>query len=680
MGCPACLGPRASLSFRSLLNTTVLISGAEALAAGALAWGFLVLRSLRKELEVSKSSYDRLRKAVESSSDAIGIGDEKGNSVYHNQAHIDLFGYTVEELNAVPGGGVLFGDPVVAQEVFEAIQARRSWVGETVVNTRDGRSVPAFVRADAIIGDDGQLAGIFGVFSDITERLKAERVIEEQRQRMAATLESISDSVITVDAGCRVILMNPAAEQLTGYEAAKSVGKHLREVLLIADEKSREHRELPVETLIREETSSRSADVYILISENGAERVIAEYSSITRDKTGKVSGAVLAMRDVTRERRRATEEARASKLESLGLLAGGIAHDFGNLLTALVGNIALVQMSSNLTPQTIKRLEDMDRIAWRARDLTQQLLIFAKGGTPEKKIVTLEPLIREASAFAAANTPVILTFNIEPNLWPVSADEGQLIQVINNLAVNAVQAMAKGGTLAISAVNVRPDRGSATPSTDGRWVDITIADNGSGISPENLQKIFEPFFTTKPKGTGLGLATCYSIVKKHGGQLRVDSQLGVGTTFHIVLPAAEVAKGPSAEREPRGSKGRILVMDDDRQMRETMALMLSLTGYESADAEEGGEAIKKFDAAREGGRPFDLVFLDIRVPHGLGGRETLHELIKRDPKVRAIASSGHPDDPVMLDYLGNGFVGCLPKPFKIDALRSALSTILKERS
>jgi CheY-like chemotaxis protein len=272
---------------------------------------------------------------------------------------------------------------------------------------------------------------------------------------------------------------------------------------------------------------------------------------------------------------------------------------------------------------------------------------------------------------------VILTFDLEANLWPVSADEGQLIQVINNLAVNAVQAMPSGGTLAIAARHVRPDRASATPQRDGRWVEIVGEDTGSGISPENLQKIFEPFFTTKARGTGLGLATCYSIVKKHGGRLSVESQLGVGTRFQIMLPAAMEPKGPAADRQHRDSKGRILVMDDDRQMRETMALMLSLTGYESADAEEGGEALKKFDAARESGRPFDLVFLDIRVPHGMGGRETLAELIKRDPTVRAIASSGHTDDPVMLDFLGNGFVGALPKPFKIDALRSALGTILK---
>ena len=633
-------------------------------------------RRSAERLRELQTTYDRLLKAVDSSSDAIGLGDAEGNSIYHNRAHIALFGYTVEQLNAKPGGGVLFADPEIAREIFASISARKSWFGETDILTRDGRRIPTAVRADAIVGDDGRLMGIFGVFTDITERLRAERALEERRQELITTLRSISDSVITVDALCRVILMNPSAERLLGHEHAAVVGRPLRELVASVDEKTREPRPLPAQLLLEKESIDHAADAYLLFSPDGTERIIADNTAVIRDTAGKVTGAVLALRDITRERRREVEEARASKLESLGLLAGGIAHDFGNLLTALIGNISLLQMEPNLSPVSLARLESMDRIGWRAHDLTQQLLIFAKGGTPEKKVISLGVLVKEAATFAVANTPVTLALDLDPSLLPVSADEAQLLQVVNNLAVNAVQAMPEGGSLRVSARTVAADADSQSPLPPGRWVEIRVTDTGSGISPQNLEKIFEPFFTTKKKGTGLGLATCYSIIKAHGGRLRVDSQVGVGTTFVILLPGVEAVAVAESGGQTRAAMGRILIMDDDRQMRESVSLMLGLSGYESADADDGEEAIKKYVAARDAGRPFDVVLLDLRVPVGMGGLEAVKKLLEIDPAVKAIASSGYPDDPAMLEFKAHGFVASLPKPFKIDALRNALKAIL----
>ena len=633
-------------------------------------------RRSAERLRELQTTYDRLLKAVDSSSDAIGLGDAEGNSIYHNRAHIALFGYTVEQLNAKPGGGVLFADPEIAREIFASISARKSWFGETDILTRDGRRIPTAVRADAIVGDDGRLMGIFGVFTDITERLRAERALEERRQELITTLRSISDSVITVDALCRVILMNPSAERLLGHEHAAVVGRPLRELVASVDEKTREPRPLPAQLLLEKESIDHAADAYLLVSPDGTERIIADNTAVIRDTAGKVTGAVLALRDITRERRREVEEARASKLESLGLLAGGIAHDFGNLLTALIGNISLLQMEPNLSPVSLARLESMDRIGWRAHDLTQQLLIFAKGGTPEKKVISLGVLVKEAATFAVANTPVTLALDLDPSLLPVSADEAQLLQVVNNLAVNAVQAMPEGGSLRVSARTVAADADSQSPLPPGRWVEIRVTDTGSGISPQNLEKIFEPFFTTKKKGTGLGLATCYSIIKAHGGRLRVDSQVGVGTTFVILLPGVEAVAVAESGGQTRAAMGRILIMDDDRQMRESVSLMLGLSGYESADADDGEEAIKKYVAARDAGRPFDVVLLDLRVPVGMGGLEAVKKLLEIDPAVKAIASSGYPDDPAMLEFKAHGFVASLPKPFKIDALRNALKAIL----
>jgi nitrogen-specific signal transduction histidine kinase/CheY-like chemotaxis protein len=407
--------------------------------------------------------------------------------------------------------------------------------------------------------------------------------------------------------------------------------------------------------------------------------VIAESAAVIKTGDGQCSGAVVALRDVTRERRRADEVARAGKLESLGLMAGSIAHDFGNLLTAMVANLQLAQLDPGLTDPVKGRLDQIERAVWRARDVTQQLTTFAKGGTTVKKPIALEPLLREASGFAVQNTTVQLRLQVAPGLWLVEADESQLVQVINNLAVNAVQAMPHGGLLLIAAENFSPEGDSHSPLGESRQVKITVADTGTGIPPEHLEKIFDPFFTTKPKGTGLGLATAYSVIKKHGGELRVESAVGRGTTFHLLLPAAaagSVSASPFDPKRAKKSLGRVLLMDDDRTMRETLVLMLGLLDYDVTETADGGAALEQFIAARERGRPFDAVVLDLRVADGLGGADTVRRLRAIEPALRAIAVSGYPDDPVMTDHRAHGFDQALAKPVKMDTLRGALQSLL----
>lgn len=629
-----------------------------------------------RQAEAAGLMVNRMRQSIESASDAIGIGDFDGNSLYHNRAHVALFGYTVEELNAVPGGGVLFADPEIAVAIHAALQGGYSWTGEAEVQTKDGRRVPCLVRADLIKDDEGRPVGIFGVFTDITERRRTEQQLAEQRQRLTVTLQSISDAVITTDTAGRVVLMNAAAEQLTECAADAATGRTLDELLSLRHEATREPRRSPVMELLSRRADTRSADVYFLLTPSGAERLIAENAALIRNAAGDISGAVLALRDITRERRQADEAARASKLESLGLLAGSISHDFGNLLTAMVGHLAVAQHSPGVPAPVLERLADVERTVWRAKDVTQQLVTFARGGEPKKKPVELAPVLREAVEFATANTAVEASQAIAPDLWMVEADEGQLVQVINNLAVNAVQAMPSGGRLTVTAENVEPSADSASPVRDGRWVRIAVADTGTGIPPENLSKIFDPFFTTKKRGTGLGLATSYSIVKKHGGQLRVESAPGRGTTFTILLPgttgvsATPWAASPAARP---ASLGRILLMDDERAVRESVSLMLGLLNYDVVEAVDGREALEKFEAARAAGRPFDAVVLDLRVPEGLGGVETVARLRELDPGLRAIAASGYHDDPVMADCARHGFTAALPKPFKMGELRHLLA-------
>lgn len=648
----------------------------------------------------------RIRQAVDGASDAIGIGDMEGHSLYHNKAHETLFGYSVDELNAIPGGGVLFADPVVASAIHTAIRAGHSWAGEAEVRARDGRVVPCFVRADVVYDEKGRAVGIFGVFTDITERLRTQQQLDEQRQRLEFTLQSIGDAVITTDAAGRIVLMNPIAEQYTGKLSAHVVGHPLAEVLKLLDEHTRAPRPSSVLDLLRTgRESSRSADAFVLVGPGGSERLVAENAALIRLTSGEPLGAVVALRDVTRERRRAEESARTVKLESLGLLAGGIAHDFGNLLTAMVGHVAIAQSVPGLPEAAAKRLAELDRAVWRAKDITQQLFNFAKGGAPKKSVVNLPAVIREAANYAIGGTQVSLRCMLATDLYPVEADEGQIVQVINNLAVNAVQAMPHGGTLLIAAENYDPERDSQTPLRDGRWVRIAVTDTGTGIAPEHLAKIFEPFFTTKPKGTGLGLATCYAVVKRHGGQLRVESHAGHGTTFHIILPASPSARpvtlatalaaspletAPAAptttvtanpfrvEIPARKTRGRILLMDDERLVREAVTLMLGLLDYDVVQATSGAEVLEKYAAALREGRRFSAVLLDLRVPEGMGGAETMRRLREMDPHACAIAASGYHDDPVLLEFRQHGFTGKLAKPFKMDELGASLKKLLEE--
>ena len=652
----------------------------------ALSFGFW----LRNRYELELAAHDRaratlahteltlrrMRQSIESTADAIGIGDMEGNALYHNRAHLEMFGYTMEQLNAVPGEGVLFADKRIAREILLSIRDGRSWRGETEVLTRAGRQLPVFVRADIIRDEEGKAVGIYGVFADISERRQAERQLDEERRRLQVTLQFIGDGVITTDVAGRVVLLNPVAEKLTGWPQAEASGRLLEEVMPLLQEETREPLAHPALRMLRAGTGNSFSAAHLLRARDGTERIIAENAAFIRGADGGMAGIVHVLRDITDERRRTDEAARAGKLESLGLLAGGIAHDFGNLLTALVGNVTMVQYTPGLPEAATVRLAEVERIIWRARDLTTQLTTFAKGGAPRKKTTPLPGFIREAAGFAVQGAPVRLSCSFAADLAAVEADEGQLVQVVNNIVLNAVQAMPEGGGIAITARNLGPGDDMLT-KTGETWVEISITDEGSGISADKLAKIFDPFYTTKPKGTGLGLAMSYSIVKRHGGFLRVESTVGVGTTFRLLLPASKFSAQP---QKMKAAPQRILLMDDERSVRDAIALMLTLLGYEVTAVSDGAEAITRYGAALQGGGRFDAVLLDLRVPEGLGGAETVRQLRELDPALCAVAASGYCEDPVMSDHQRYGFTAAIAKPFRMEELGGLLNTILLPRA
>lgn len=383
-----------------------------------------------------------------------------------------------------------------------------------------------------------------------------------------------------------------------------------------------------------------------------------------------------------KERRRAEEELlKAGRLESLGIFAGGIAHDFNNILTAIMGNISMARMLKPGDTGLNDILTEAGKASSRARELTNQLLTFAKGGTPIKKLSSLRDVLTETAGFALSGSNVGIDYGFDPGLWNAEIDQGQIGQVIHNLVINAIQAMPGGGTITLKAENVTLDS-TPFPLDRGNYVMISISDTGDGIPEEHIQKIFDPYFTTKPEGTGLGLAIAYSVIRKHEGHITASSVPGVGSTFTMYLPASEerVITAPVAMEAPRPTHGRVLVMDDDRNVIRVSSLMLRRMGMEPDEAGNGEEAVILYEKSMREGRPYDLVIMDLTVPGGMGGRETLEKIKELDPSVRAVVSSGYSNDPIMAHYGDYGFREVLAKPFEYQDLQRVVRKVLEERS
>jgi CheY-like chemotaxis protein len=358
------------------------------------------------------------------------------------------------------------------------------------------------------------------------------------------------------------------------------------------------------------------------------------------------------------------------------VLAGGIAHDFNNLLSGLFGYIDLARECVEKGSTASEYLDKAFSVFGRAKDLTGQLLTFAKGGAPAKKTTSLASLLRDTIHFALSGSSVKSHFEIEKDLWPCDVDENQIGQVVDNIVINARDAMPMGGTITVTAENVPP--GGTLPAVlgPGNYVRIGIRDQGTGIAPEHLSRIFDPFFTTKQKGSGLGLATSYSIVKRHDGAIKAESELGKGATFFVYLPASKelFAQGVlnAGNAAQHTGRGWVLVMDDEAFICDIAASMLQNMGYSVETTVHGRDAIDKFNKARDAGNPFDLVILDLTIPGGMGGKQTKDELRKIAPAVKIMASSGYSDDPIMAHPRKNGFDGSVRKPYDKTELANAI--------
>jgi two-component system, cell cycle sensor histidine kinase and response regulator CckA len=421
-----------------------------------------------------------------------------------------------------------------------------------------------------------------------------------------------------------------------------------------------------------------------MVKEDGsvfwAHLVITNSASDIRSRQCRV-----VLTDITARKQAEEELVKMQNLESLSLLAGTLGHNFNNILMVILGNILFAKTLLSPDDAAYERLATAETATMQAKDLTQQFLTFAKDGTPAKKSISVADILRNHGRLALSGAQSTCEYFLPDDLWPIEADESQIGQVIINLLLNADQSMPEGGPIKVHCENVRIDKKQNQPLKDGRYVKISIVDQGLGIPNEHRNKIFDPYFTTKLKGRGLGLASAYSILKKHGGHIEVDSTTGSGTTFTLFLPASAVPLTPVAppvagkEQEPlqHQETGRILIMDDDDMVREIVATALKAKGYGVEHARDGEEAVKKYTDARRSNHPFDAVIMDLIVPGGMGGEEATRKLLHLDPDAKVIVSSGYCKGPIWQDYQKFGFSGAITKPFSFKELTEQLRRVLQ---
>ena len=385
-------------------------------------------------------------------------------------------------------------------------------------------------------------------------------------------------------------------------------------------------------------------------------------------------------RDITTMKQLEEEQRKIEKLESLGLLAGGIAHDFNNFLTAIIGNISIARTMVEPGGDLYEILTSSEHAASKASNLPRQLLTFSRGGDPVKARISISKLLGESTAFALSGSVSTAEYSIANDLKQVIADKEQIGQVFSNIVINAYQAMPEGGQVHVSAKNITIDENNPAAIPEGQYVIIIIKDDGYGIEKDHLNRVFDPFFTTKQNGTGLGLATAYSIIRKHRGHIKVETELGQGTAFTIYLPI-DTSSSSDKIHEPGPAKlsgGKILVMDDQEMVRKTATSMLKKLGYEVDGVLNGKEAIEKYREGMDNSEPYNAVILDLTIPGGMGGIETMQELLKIDPDVTAIVSSGYSTAPVMADYARYGFSGVMMKPYSITQVSDLMKNIFNE--
>ena len=507
---------------------------------------------------------------------------------------------------------------------------------------------------------------------DLAERNQARAALQESARTLTDILENTTDGFFSLNQDWNFTYLNPEAERLLARKRDDLIGRSLWEEFpeLLGTPFEQNYRRVLAEQVALEfEASDAVGKIWF---------EMRAYPSGT--------GVSVFFRDVTERKRTEEERLTTSKLESLGTLAGGIAHDLNNILTVISGNIGLAQIEAPTDAGSLLSfLSKAGQAAQHAAHLSSQLLTFSKGGAPLKRVSSISQLLAQAAEFSLYGSNLRADIDLAADVWKAEVDAGQIEQVVNALVINAREAMPHGGTVRISARNVNLDDKPGGFLPAGRYVKVTVSDRGSGVPEDIVLKIFDPYFTTKPLGSGLGLAISYSIIKRHGGILHMESSSPEGSVFAFYLPASSDEVSGQEQRAPERvfhfNHQRILVMDDEAAIRDLTSQLLSTLGYEVTAVPDGHEAIRMYERALRRGENFQAVILDATIRGGMGGLATIERLRSVDPNVTAIICSGYCDEAALSEFLAYGFRSALPKPFSrrdlSDALQRAFETSKK---
>jgi len=635
----------------------------------------------KREEQVFAESRELLKKVFVSQLDPIFVlnSENPPKIVECNPAATKVFGYSREELLGRSTDFLHVSEEALAEFqslLYPAISEQGFfYLPEFKMRTKDGTIFTSEHSIVQLLDERDRRIGWVSHVRDITKRIRAEEALRQSESRFRTLVEHARDVIYTLTTDILISSLSPAFEKVTGWSTTEWIGRPIEELIHPDD------WPLVVEMGIRLLRGEKPPIHEARIRTKSSEYITAEFSIVEHMESEKLVGIIGIGRDITDRKRMEEELQKAQKIESLGILAGGIAHDFNNILTPILANISIARTFADFDRDIGEALTDAEKACLRAKGLTQQLLTFSKGGMPVKELVSICGLLKEETRFASSGSNVRWAYSVPEDLWWVEIDQGQMGQVIRNLIINAAQAMPEGGMARIEAVNVTLGPNKHVSLKEGKYVRIDISDNGVGIPPRHLPKIFDPFFSTKDKGSGLGLSISHTIVMRHQGSIEVESEMGKGTTFHIYLPASEKDRGLEHKDRPKALKGegRILLIDDDEAIRRSAEQMLRRLGYDVESAKEGNEGLRLYRGAKESGRPFSAVIMDLTIPGGMGGRQTIKRLKEVEPAAKMIVSSGYSDDPVMARFKEHGFEASLKKPYTIGELAELVQKVVMER-
>ena len=628
---------------------------------------------------------ERLFVTLRSIGDGVMTTDKSGSIEFMNQTAEQLTGWRIEEAEGKHLTDVFHivnsqTNDKVENPVDKVLENGKiaGLANHTMLISRNGTKYQIADSAAPIKDHEGKIRGVVLVFRDVTKQYRIREALRQSEERFRQVYEHMAVGVARVSIDFHIENANEAYCRILGYSEEELIGKHLRDIT---------HPETLEENLrLQSQLAMGEIDHYrmekrFLHKDGSVVHGILD-ANVVRDTKGKPCYFLGSVLDITQQKKAEQELQKMEKLKSVGTLAGGIAHDFNNIMMGLFGNISLARAKLSKDSPAVKFLKEAEKSMNRAIRLTKQLLTFAKGGAPVKEDVGIGALVEEVVLFDLSGSHVKPVFNTAKELWKAQVDKGQIQQVLSNLTINARQAMPDGGHLRITLENADEPAELPPGLRPGKYIRVVMQDEGTGIDPKHLDRIFDPYFSTKQTGSGLGLATVFSIIQKHGGHITVDSQLGKGATFTLYLPASESrqfheAKPPASTAPVAEQKAEILVMDDEETVLSVTRQMLEKYGFSAQGATDGKQAIAMYKQSMEAGEPFSLVIMDLTIPGGTGGKEAIKELIAIDPGAKAIVSSGYATDPVMADYGDYGFKGRLMKPFNMKALIEEVTRVIE---